>query len=158
MSKPPRILIAIADGEHARFVRPRSDHVLRTERCFDSAAAHKKSAELGTDHPGAAFHSEASVRHGLTPRHDLQDLEKAKFARLVAQQLNEISAENAFDALVVAAPPEHLQVIRAALNSVTQAKILGTLNKDLVKVPDDALLPHLREWLPAERPVRQKPR
>jgi protein required for attachment to host cells len=158
MSKSPRILIAIADGEHAGFVRPRPDHVLRTERSFDSAVAHKHSAELGADHPGAAFQSDASARHGLTPRHDLQELEQAKFARLVAQQLNEISGENAFDALVVAAPPEHLHVIREALNGATQAKILGILKKDLVKVPDDALLPHLRQWLPAERPARQKPR
>src|ERR1700686_3033890 len=103
MSKTRKILIAIADGEHARFVRPRLDNVLRTEQRFDSISAHKQSADLGTDHPGASFHSDASAHHGLAPRHDLHDLEKAKFARFVAAQLNEILGDNAFDALVLAA-------------------------------------------------------
>ncbi|HUW81147.1 MAG TPA: host attachment protein, partial [Acidocella sp.] len=99
MSKNPRILIVIADGEHARLVRPRPDNVLRTERHFDSATAHKQSSDLGSDHPGASFHSDASVHHGVAPRHDLHGLEKEKFSRLVAQQLNEISGDSAFDAL-----------------------------------------------------------
>jgi protein required for attachment to host cells len=156
MPKTPRILIAIADGEHARFVRPRSDNVLRTERRFDSVDAHKTSADLGSDHPGAAFHSDASVHHGLAPRHDLHELEIAKFAQLVAQQLNEISGDNAFDALVIAAPSDSLNAIHAALDAVTGAKLVGTLNKDLVKVPDDALWPHLQEWLPPAHPARAK--
>ena len=156
MPKAPRILIAIADGEHARFVRPRSDNVLRTERRFDSVTAHKTSADRGSDHTGAAFDSDATAQHGLTPRHDLHELEKAKFAQLVAQQLNEISGDNAFDALVIVAPSDSLNVIHAALNAVTGAKLIGTLNKDLVKVPDDALWPHLQEWLRPARPARAK--
>ena len=156
MSNTRRILIAIVDGEHARFIRPRSDNVLRTEQRFDSTSAHKQSADLGADRPGASFHSDTSEHHGLAPRHDLHDLEKAKFARFVAAQLNEMSGDNAFDGLVIAAPAESLNVIHDALNPATQAKIMARLTKDLTKIPDDALWSHLQQWLPAERPARHK--
>jgi protein required for attachment to host cells len=156
MSKIPKILIAIADGEHARFVRPRSDHVLYTERQFDSAAAHKQSADLGSDRPGESSHSDAPMHHGLAPRHDLHDLEKAKFSSLVAQQLNEVSGDNAFDALVIAAPSGSLHAIHDGLNTTTRAKLIGTLNKDLSKIPDNALWPHLQQWLRPERPARRE--
>ncbi len=156
MSKNPRILIVIADGEHARLVRPRPDNVLRTERHFDSATAHKQSSDLGSDHPGASFHSDASAHHGLAPRHDLHGLEKEKFSRLVAQQLNEISGDSAFDALVIVAPADSGHLIRDGLDTETRAKIVGTLNKDLMKVPDDELWSHLQEWVPPAQPARQK--
>jgi protein required for attachment to host cells len=147
MPKKPKLLIAISDGEHARIVRPGPSNVLRTERVFNSTAAHERSADLGSDRPGASFHSDASAHHALAPRHDLHDLEKEKFSRFVAEQLNEMSGEEDFDALVLVAPANRLHVLRDALNTVTHAKISGILHKDLVKVPDGELWPHLREWV-----------
>lgn len=154
MSKHPTILIVVADGEHARLVRPGPDGVLRTERSFELPAAHKRSADLGSDHPGASFHSDATAHHALNPRHDLHELEKEKFCRLIAQQLNEMTGDDGFDELVAVAPADELNVIRDALNVETRAKVVGTLHKDLVKVPDDELWPHVREWVPPGHPAR----
>jgi protein required for attachment to host cells len=152
MAVLPRLVIVIADGEHARFVRPGHDNALHSDAAMDSIVAHKRSGGLGTDAPGAAFHSNSSAHHALAPRHDLHELGKEKFARLVADQLNEASSRDDFDELVIVAPAHSLNAIRKELNTGTDAKVVGTLGKDLVKVPDHELWPHLREWV---RPVHR---
>jgi hypothetical protein len=40
MARPLTLWIAIADGEHARFVQPDGDNALRTLCAFDSVTAH----------------------------------------------------------------------------------------------------------------------
>ncbi len=147
-----RLLVVMADGEHARFVRPKEDNALYTEVALSSSEAHKRSADLGSDHPGASFHSGSSAHHAIAPEHDLHDLAKEKFARHVAHQINGAAKAETFDELVIAAPAHTLQAIRAALDSAASGRIIGTLAKDLVKTPDHELAPHLSEWVrPVER-------
>src|SRR5450755_2442737 len=83
------LLIVIADGEHASFFRPAPHNAIHRDESFDSINAHKRSADLGSDRPGGGFHTGASAHHALAPQHDPHTLEKEKFGRLVAQQLNE---------------------------------------------------------------------
>ena len=148
MPKRSNLVMILADGEHARLVRCDVDGVLRTEQKFDSTSAHKRSADLGTDAPGASFHSDLTSHHALTPRHDLHEQEKAHFARFVAQQVNGLAADGAFDALLIVALPDTAAVIEAALSGAVKAALRGTVNKDLVKITDDQLADHLGPWLP----------
>lgn len=147
------LLIVIANAEHARWVRPTAANVLHTEQQFDSSTAHKQSSDLRSDHPGASYHSDATAHHALAPRHDPHELEKEKFARLVAQELNALPPES-FDGVVIAAPAHCLSTILDALDAQVSAKLTGTVSKDLVKIPDDDLWPHLREFVPAATPPR----
>jgi protein required for attachment to host cells len=151
MARDRNLLIVIADGEHARFVRPAGDNALLSRSAIDSPDMHKRSAELGNDHPGASFHSGSSVHHGLAPRHDPHALAKEKFAHSIAGQLNASSAGGGFDELAVVAPPHVLSEILGALDTATGTKVVGTLGKDLVKTPDDELWEHVRVWLPPTR-------
>jgi protein required for attachment to host cells len=150
--KPRRLLIVIADGEHVRFVRPGQDNTLHTGTTLDSLAAHKRSGKLISDHPGASFHTGSTAHHALAPRHDPHALEQAKFTRLIAEQLNAGAARGEFDGLVIAAPPHILIAIRKDLNTATDATIVGTIQKDLIKTPDNELRPHVGAWAP---PVRR---
>ena len=143
MPKRSRLLIIVADAEHARFIRSAGDAKLHEETAFDSTALHKQSSDLGADRPGAAMHTGSTAHHALAPRHDPKDLETAKFAQFVARQVNAAAAEDAFDALVLVAPPHSLEPLRAALDSSADARIIGTLPKDLVKTPIGALWPHI---------------
>jgi hypothetical protein len=52
-----------------------------------------------------------------------------------------------FDELVIVAPPDVLIAIRERLDRATEARIVGTLKKDLVKTPDDELWPHIAKWV-----------
>ncbi len=147
MPQDRRLLIVIADGEHARFVRPGPDNALHTDTAFDSSAAHHRSGDLRSDRPGAAYHSDSTAHSAETPRHDPHVLEKERFARFVAAQLDSPAARNSFDELVIAAPPHCLSTIRKELDAATGAKVVGTIGKDLTKTPDDKLRPHLSEWV-----------
>ena len=79
-------------------------------------------------------------------------MEKKKFVHLIGEQINAASGRSEFDELLLVAPPRALSELRAALDAATRAKLVGTLEKDLVKTPDHELSPHVREWVsPARR-------
>ncbi len=145
--------IAIADGEHVRFVQPDENNTLHSVEAVDSAAAHRRSRDIGSDRPGRAFESGTVGSHAVEPRHDPHRLEKHRFAQFVGEQLNEAAARGAFDELVLVAPAHTLNEMRHALDAAAAARLVGTLEKDLVKVPDDALWPHLRDWVGPTRRV-----
>ena len=154
MARPLTLRIIIADGEHARFVQADADNTLRTVSSLDSASAHQRSRDIGTDRHGRAFESGATARHAVGPRHDLHAMEQERFVRLVGEQINAASGRDEFDELLLVAPPRALHELREVLDAVTRTKLVGTLEKDLVKTPDHELWPHVREWVsPARRPV-----
>lgn len=148
MPTSSRLLIVIADGEHARFVTPAADNALHTAGAIDSVEAHKRAADIGTDRPGAAMHTGASVQHSFTPRHDPHDLQKEGFARFIAAEICARAGRGEFDELVIVAPAHSLAEIRGHLDGDTESRIVGVAQKDLVKTPDSELWPHLREWVP----------
>jgi protein required for attachment to host cells len=154
MPRHRNLLIVVADGEHARFVRPAADNALHSETTLDSITAHLRSADLGTDRPGGSFHTGSTGHHALNPRHDMHTQEKEKFAHSIARQLNEAETRGAFDELVVVAPSPTLNAICGKLRVASENKIVGTLAKDLTKTPDDELWRHVQAWVrPTHRPA-----
>ncbi len=149
MSTHRRMLIVVADGEHARFVRAAADGALHTVSAIDSTAARKQSSGLGSDRPGATFHSDASVHHSLSPRSDPHMLAEERFAQMLAREIGIAMDHDPAGELVLAAPPRILNAIRERLADGIAARIVGMLGKDLTKVPDQALRSHLRHWLDA---------
>jgi protein required for attachment to host cells len=147
-----RLCFVIADGGHARFVRPASDNALQTFEAVDSTDVHKRDQDLVSDRPGRAFESGTAGRHAYSQRHDPHEMAKDRFTHSVARRLNEHSAADAFNELVLVAPSHVLSELTDALDTTTGAKLLGTLAKDLVKTPDHELWPHLKEWV---RPVHR---
>ncbi len=153
MPKDRNLLIVIADGEHARFVRPAGDNALHTQQEIDSPTAHQRSADLRSDRPGAAFHTGSTAHHAVQPRHDPHTLEKAAFARGLAGQLNEGAATGVFEELVLVAPAHTMAALEAELDAAARHRVVGRLDKDLIKTPDHELQPHLHEWV---RPVHRQ--
>jgi protein required for attachment to host cells len=146
MPQARKLLIAIADGAHVRFVRPAANQALHANGGIDSVSAHKRSAELGTDRPGESFHGYSTAHHAMTPCHDPHLLEKTMFAKVVAGQLNAAAHRLDFDDLILVAPPRTLKTIHDALDAATRARVVFTLEKDLVKTPDWDLPPYVQEW------------
>jgi protein required for attachment to host cells len=154
MARPLTLRIVVVDGEHVRFVEPDADNVLRTISSLDSASAHLHSRDIGTDQPGRSFESGGQSRHAIGPRHDLHTLEKERFVHLVAEQLDAAAKRDEFDELLLVAPSRALHQLREALSPATRARLVGELEKDLVKTPDHELWPHLREWVSQPRRFR----
>lgn len=154
MARPPTLWIVIADGEHARFAQPNGDNTIRTLRALDSASAHLRSRDIGSDRPGRSFESATMAHHAVGEKHDPHRLEKDRFAHLVAEQLNEAAACDEFDELLLVAPPRAMRELREALDDRTKKKVVAALEKDLVKTPDHELWPHVKEWIsPVRRPI-----
>jgi protein required for attachment to host cells len=148
-----RLLFAIADGEHARFVRPSEDHSLHSQSHIVSRTGRDDKVLWGDKLPAASYQPQSSTHHPMTPRHDLHTMEKENFADWVATQLNEAALEGMYDDLVLVAPPNIMDALSRTLGQTASAKIIGKLEKDLAKVPDSELWPHLREWV---RPVHRQ--
>ncbi len=121
-------LIVIADSEHVRFLRPGGeDHSLHA-----SCRANPDEGHAG----------DAKQPHSQHPD---------KFAGWIAEQIN--SNDLSFDELVLVAPAHTLGGIRKHLDKKIEAKIIGTLDKDLTKIPPHDLPAHLSHWI---RPVHRE--
>lgn len=152
MIRHRELLVVIADGEHARFINLSATGDLQTITEMKSDWAHRRSSDIDSDHPGAAFHSGSTAHHAVAPRHDPHELEMAAFARQVGDEINRRATENKFSELLIVALPRTLDVIVSELGPDALRLLQGTLRKDLVKVPDHLLGPHLRTWVrPASR-------
>jgi protein required for attachment to host cells len=143
-----RLWIVIADGEHARFVgREPRGRTLHTVKIFTSRSAGERSSDLVSDRPGRTFESMGTTRHAIQPKHDPHLMAKEAFVESVAEQVNAAAAAGEFDHLVLVAPDRALTTLHEALSAETRKCVVGTLGKDLTKVPDHDLGEHVREWL-----------
>ena len=149
MPHPPSLLVVVADGAHARFLHQDAAGVLRTVSRQDDPDAHQRTSDLGTDRPGRSFESANPAHHAIAPRHDLHRMAEDAFVRSVAAAVNAAGARGEFAALVLVAPDRRLGLLTEALDRATAAKLLGTLNKDLVKTPDPEMAAHLSSFLAA---------
>ena len=141
--------IIVADGEHARVVVPAPLRQFRTINSLDSAAAHRRSSDLGTDRPGRSYESANPARHAIEPKTDPHRAAKENFLRYVAEKLNTAAAEGACDRLILVAPAPALGELREALDRQAAARVAATLAKDLVKIRDADLGAHLESfWTP----------
>jgi protein required for attachment to host cells len=147
------LCFVIADGGQARLVKPAGDNALHTVERLESESLHKRSGDLISDKPGRAFESASPTRHAVEPRNDPHEMEKVRFAHVLGERIKEASAAGQFNELVLVAPSQVLAEMMSMLDKPTEAKVVGTLAKDLVKVPDHELYPHLRQWVrPTHRP------
>lgn len=131
-----RTWYVVADGGRARFLQKRdAQDGFDTEREFVSRDIHHSTRDLGAERPGRGHESANAARHAVQPREDLHRAEKRSFVRDVAQALNEASAQDAFDRLILVAPAHALGELNEALDGATKRKVAGELQKDLTRVP-----------------------
>ena len=111
--------------------------------------ANLPTREIVSDKPGRTYDRggtggwTATGRHAMEPRTDWHGFEKERFARAMAKVLDKASGANAFDRLVLVAPPQTLGELRIALKKRTRARITAELAKDLTNVPIHDLGGHL---------------
>lgn len=145
--KQPTTWILVADAGRARIYetnRPLADGDFRQVESLE----HKTPAsrDLKSDHPGRTFDSgPAGQRHAMEPRSDPHDLQKTEFAHTLAQLLERAAIEGRYARLAVAAPPVLLGRLRPALGAKSKAMIIGTLDKDLTRLPTKELTERLKQ-------------
>ena len=148
--KHPRTWCVITDGGRARIVQKRdAQDAFDTHREFVSADIHRHTHELGMERPGRTHESAGSAHHALQPREDLHRADKRNFVYEVAGALNEATARDEFDRLILVAPAHALGELNHALDAPTQRKIVAQLQKDLTNVPNADLAKHLSDLINA---------
>lgn len=113
MRSDHRLWIVLADGEHARVL-----------------TAGKADGEYTT-------------LHAFEPARDPHFSAKSGFLHWVADWVDAAAGRDAFDRLAIAAPARALSDLCEALGPSARSRLVGVLAKDLIKVPDHEIPPHL---------------
>lgn len=140
----PHIWVLVADGKTARIFSAHG----RTDRLepavpFELRLPNPSTREQGTDRPGRVVESRGSARHSVEPHVDWHREAKRKFAEDIADLLKEKTRENAFDELLLIAPPQMMGDLRSALDEPTRARVKGEVVKDLTKLSPSELHDYL---------------
>lgn len=140
--------VLVADGARARLLVSEGPGTgLKPALGQEFIGTNLPSRDIASDRPGRSFDSAGEGRHAMEPPTDPKRHEKRVFAHEIAQILEDGRKRNAFDQLVIVAPPEALGDLRAELGEELKRLIGGELNKELTKVPTRELADHLRPLL-----------
>jgi len=141
--------ILIADGARARILKNEGPGKgLQPAVADEFKQALKPTREIGADRPGRVQESATAERHAIVPRLDWHRFEKERFAKNMAKLLDAAAARNAFDRLILVAPPRTLGDLRAALAPRSRALVTGELGKDLTPLTAAELPDHIYKLLP----------
>lgn len=95
------------------------------------------------DRPPRSFDRTGAGRHAMDKGRSLHEQEEENFLKRVADRVGEAGRHNAFEHLVIAAPPRALGKLKILLPATVRSRIRAHLSKDLVDEP----APRLRERL-----------
>lgn len=146
--KHPITYILVADGSRARLLS--SQGINKPLKEVEGAQFHielKPDRELQTDRPGRVQESANVARHAIE-RENLRRKQKEEFALKLANVLEECLSKKEYQRLIVAAPPEALGNIRAALSDGVRSLLFAEVPKDLTKMTSAEVHAHLSKELP----------
>lgn len=137
--------VLVADGVQARLFRAdRRKHMLEPMDEWHSDAARGKGEDIVSDRPGHYFDGNVlGQRSAMEPPTDPKTLEKRRFARHLAERLDESGSAGRFESLVVVAAPQTLGDLRERMSASLRDRIEAEIDKDLTKVDPAALAKHL---------------
>ena len=92
-------------------------------------------------------HSIAGPGVAAVGQTDPQDINDARFAKTVIEQVRTAHAEKRFDRLILIAGPHMLGLLRANLDTSLRGILLGEMPKDLSNQPLSAVEKHLGELI-----------
>jgi protein required for attachment to host cells len=134
--------ILVADGARARIYQNQGPGLGLTEtRFLEMVGMHEPTRSINADREGRM--GQGAMVHSADPHRE----QKRVFARDIAEFLESQAQANAFDRLVLVAPPKALGDLREKLNGTASTKIVGEMAKDLTHVEMRELPKHLESVL-----------
>lgn len=145
--KPVRTWILIADAGRARVLQNLGPGkgLTPVDGLASESALPGSTNEIVADRQGRSFESADGSRHPLEPRTDPREQMKRGYLEMLADQLDEKLKAEAFDRLIVVAPPQALGILRSAFTDRVKKAVSGELAKDLTKTPEHDLGAHLAD-------------
>jgi protein required for attachment to host cells len=123
--------VFVGDGQKALFLINEGDEKfpnLRRMAVWENPDP--PSREHGTDAPGRTHSSIAGIRSAVEET-DWHELEKERFAKSVAEQINKAALSNSFEQICIVAPPKILGDLRREFAKETETKIIAQVPKEL---------------------------
>jgi protein required for attachment to host cells len=126
-----RTWVVICDASRCRIfeVGPRRDQ-WRMLQSIEHPQGRAKGQELLTDKPGRNQQSRSAMRPALEPTTQPHEVEVERFALQIAKLLEARLAENAYERLVLVAPPHFLGTLRSTLSANLAKHLALSLDKD----------------------------
>jgi protein required for attachment to host cells len=141
-AKIPRIWIIIADKHIAKIFRKNGEHLeFLGEAVPEPVHDDPTNKSVGR----VVSSSGSSVHHKYEPHMDASQQESLSFAHALAGWLEKAAQEDAFDRMVLVAPPHILGDLRKAMNKELHARVAAEVNKDLTKHDSASLRKELAE-------------
>ncbi len=139
--------IVIADAARARIVRAQGIGPFHDVEQLVHGESRQRSGALASDRAGRAFDSRGNGRHAMEPDTDPAEHEAAKFASEIAGRINRGRIEDAFDELILVAPPRFLGRLRKSLDESCERLVAATVDRELTTASDEEIRTRLAEYL-----------
>jgi protein required for attachment to host cells len=140
---PTNALVIVCDARKALFLANTGTATAPKLEAVETLQApdNPRTAESGTDRPGRTA-TPVGRKSAMEPT-DLHDLAETRFAREVAEAIEQRSGDNDRPLFLVA-PPRFIAVLRESYGARTRAALRLEITKDLVKQPLPEILEALR--------------
>jgi protein required for attachment to host cells len=122
--------VLVSDACRARLFADQGARGLREVEGFTCPAAREHVKDRVSDRAGLKPAGGQGVRAGASQEVDPKEAEARVFARFLADTLKKHLHEQAFQELVVAAPPHFLGLLRGALDETVARCVVATFDKD----------------------------
>jgi protein required for attachment to host cells len=134
--KVEKTWVLVADAGHARVLEQagRKGDLTLVEG-LDLKHPIAKSSDMVCDSLPRTFDSVGPGRHAITPKSDPHRSEKKAFAKELAQALDAGIGKNAYDRLIIIAPPQMLGDLRPHLSDAVRSRLEQELLLDLADAP-----------------------
>ena len=143
-----KIWILSADGSRANLFATDSPSAPFIELVtFDNPDAREKFRGRDSDRPGRCFDSHGEGRHAMEPKTTPEVLVETRFAKLIADRLEQGRINNEFERLVVVAAPAFLGHLRANFSAPLSALVTLEIDKNYTGLRPDELRARLTERL-----------
>ena len=135
MHLPHNSVVLVADGRKMLFLRNEGDNdfpnlVVEKAQEQDNPA----TRDQATDSAGRASSPQGGVQSSVEPT-DFHQIEEDRFAADAADFLKTGALKNAYDSLIVVAPPKTLGELRKHYHKEVSSRLKGELDKDLTGHP-----------------------
>ena len=146
--KPVRTWIVIADGARARIVKNAGPgRGVESDSNLVFRSEHRKLQEIMADRPGRGFDSVGKGRHAMTDGADAVREDERHFLQSLAERLEKEAMADAYDRLILIAPPRALGDLRPFLSKPVKNRVHDEIAKDLTQLPNDRLADHLSDTI-----------
>ncbi len=132
-----RTWIVVCDASHCRFfLKRQASHEWVKFEEFEYSVGREKGLEIATDRPGRRADVGPNHRSGVGPQTDPREYEELRFAHTISKMITDAYNQNAFERLILVAPPKFLGLLRYELRGPVEKAIFGTLDKDFTQFSD----------------------